>query len=74
LEVLPIETYEWYANPIAKEKVKQLAKANYDAGGSDRIVEFIDKMDDSILRVYLKNLVRDNMAAGIEMLSATGGE
>jgi hypothetical protein len=73
LERLSVDTYEWYENPSVKNKVKQLAEAEYNAGGSDKALAKIDEMDDAQLKQYLKRLVRENMTVGIEIITS-GGE
>jgi len=73
LERLSVDTYEWHENPSVKNKVKQLAEAEYNAGGSDKALMKIDEMDDAQLKQYLKRLVRENMTVGIEIIT-NGGE
>jgi len=73
LERLSVETYDWRDHPSVKGKVKQLAEAEYNAGGSDKVLLKIDEMDDAQLKKYLKRLVKDSIVVGIEML-AEGGE
>ncbi|MCP1662128.1 hypothetical protein J2T61_000799 [Methanocalculus sp. AMF5] len=68
LDRLSVDTYDWRDNPNIKIKVKQLAEAEYNAGGSDRVIEKIDEMDDAQLKQYLKRLVKDSIAVGIEIL------
>ena len=73
LERLSVDTYEWYGNPNVKNKVKHLAEAEYNAGGSEKALTKIDEMEDAQLKQYLKRLVRENMAVGIEIIT-NGGE
>ncbi|MBF0233944.1 MAG: hypothetical protein HQK65_13030 [Desulfamplus sp.] len=73
LERLSVDTYEWHENPSVKNKVKQVAEAEYNAGGSDKALMKIDTMDDAKLKQYLKRLVRENMTVGIEIIT-NGGE
>jgi hypothetical protein len=54
--------------------VKQLAQAEYNAGGSDKVLLKIDEMDDAQLKQYLKRLVKDNITVGIEILANGGGK
>lgn len=68
LERLPYNTYDWYENPSIKNKIKELAQAEYNAGGSDEVLKSIDEMDDTSLKQYLKMLVKDNMMVGIEII------
>lgn len=73
LERLAVDTYEWYGNPDVKNKIYQLAEAEYNAGGSDKALSKIDNMDDAKLKQYLKRLVKDNITVGIEIIT-DGGE
>jgi len=72
LDHLSVDVYDWRDNPGVKAKVKQLADAEYNAGGSDRVLLKIDEMDDAQLKQYLKRLVKDSITVGIEIL-ANGG-
>ena len=54
--------------------MKQLAEAEYNAGGSDKVLLKIDGMDDAQLKQYLKLLVKDNMTVGIEILANRNGK
>ena len=72
LDPLSVEVYDWRDNPEVKAKIKQLADAEYNAGGSDKVLLKIDQMDDAQLKQYLKRLVKDSITVGIEIL-ANGG-
>lgn len=74
LDRLSVDTYDWRDNPSAKGKVKQLAEAEYNAGGSDKVLLKIDEMDDHQLKQYLKRLVKDSITVGIEILANGGGK
>jgi hypothetical protein len=69
LERLSVDAYDWRDNPSVKRKVKQLAEAEYNAGGSDQVLLKIDEMDDAQLKQYLKRLVKDNITVGLEILT-----
>jgi len=69
LEHLSVDTYDWRDNPSVKGKVKQLAEAEYNAGGSDKVLLKIEEMDDALLKQYLKRLVKDSITVGIEILA-----
>jgi hypothetical protein len=73
LDHLSVDTYDWRDNPSVKAKVKQLAEAEYNAGGSDKVLLKIDKMDGAQLKQYLKRLVKDNITVGIEILANGDG-
>lgn len=72
LDRLSVDTYDWRDNPSVKGRVKQLAEAEYNAGGSDKVLLKIDEMGDAQLKQYLKRLVKDSITVGIEIL-ANGG-
>ena len=72
LDHLSVDVYDWRDNPGVKAKVEQLADAEYNAGGSDKVLLKIDEMDDAQLKQYLKRLVKDSIMVGIEIL-ANGG-
>lgn len=74
LDRLSVDTYDWRDNPSVKGKVKQLAEAKYNAGGSDKVLLIIDEMDDAQLKKYLKRLVKDSIVVGIEILANGGGK
>ena len=74
LDRLSVDTYDWRDNPSVKGKVKQLAEAEYNAGGSDKVLLKIDEMNDAQLKQYLKRLVKESLAIGIEILSDGGGK
>lgn len=72
LEKLPIEAYEWDSHPQIHSKIVSMASAEYDAGGSDKVVAKIEKMQDEELKKYLIKLVKENMKLGVEIIN--GGE
>jgi hypothetical protein len=74
LDRLSVDTYDWRDNPSVKGKVKQLAEAEYNAGGSDKVLLKINQMNDAQLKQYLKRLVKDNMTVGIEILANGDGK
>jgi hypothetical protein len=74
LDRLSVDTYDWRDNPSVKGKVRQLAEAEYNAGGSDKVLLKIDEMDDAQLKQYLKRLIKDSITVGIEILANEGGK
>lgn len=72
LERLTVEVYDWRDHPSVKDKVAQLANAEYDAGGSDKVLRKIDQMDDAQLKQYLKRLIKESIAVGMEILENEG--
>jgi hypothetical protein len=72
-ERLLLDVYEWHGNPTVKKKIKELAEAEYNSGGSDKVLSKIDTMSDSQLKQYLKRLVKGSVTVGIEILTDDGG-
>lgn len=68
LDRLSVDTYDWRDNPSVKGKVLELAEAEYNAGGSDKALRKIDEMGDAQLKQYLRQLVKESMAVGMEIL------
>ncbi len=69
LDGLAIDVYDWYDSPIVKQKLQQLADAEYYAGGSDKAVGIIDKMSDAELKIRLKELVQKDIELGMKIIS-----
>jgi hypothetical protein len=69
LDHLSVDVYDWRDHPAVKSKVAKLADAEYNAGGSDRVLQKIDEMNDAQLKQYLKRLVKDSITVGIEILA-----
>lgn len=72
LETIPVDTYEWISHPRISDKIRELAKTDYDAGGSDMAVAKINSMDSDELKEHLISLIKENMTLGIEIIN--GGE
>ncbi|MEH2960228.1 hypothetical protein, partial [Candidatus Merdisoma sp. JLR.KK006] len=68
IETLGYEIYEWVDNPVVKNKIKELAIVEYNAGGSERAISTIDKMSDSELKGWLKELVKKDLELGIKII------
>ena len=62
------EPYDWFALPEVEKKLRQMAEAKYAQSGCDRALEKIDEMDVADVKRYLKELIRDNMNVGIEII------
>ncbi len=59
LESLQLDVYNWNGHPAVINKIRTLAEAEYNAGGSDAVLSRIDAMDDAQLKQYLKTRVSD---------------
>lgn len=65
---VPSEHYDWYGNHFIWREIRKFAQARYHQGGSDKVLEKIEKMDDRKAKDYLKRLIKDNMNVGIEII------
>jgi len=72
LDRLAVDAYDWDNHPLIRSKIFELAKSEYDAGGSDRVVIKIENMQNDELKKYLIKLVKENMKLGVEIIN--GGE
>ena len=68
LESTGISAYEWGDNPSIRNKVAEMANAEYNAGGSDKVVDIIEGMDDAELKKWLTGIVRKDMGLGIKII------
>lgn len=68
LESTGISAYEWNYNPSIRSKVDSMANAEYNAGGSDKVVDIIESMDDAELKKWLTDIVRKDMGLGIKII------
>lgn len=72
IETLGYEVYEWIDNPEVKNKIKQLTIAEYNAGGSASVIEIIDKMSDTELKSWLREVVKKDLELGIKIIKNGG--
>ena len=73
LDSLGIDVYEWSDNPSVKNKIKNMAAVEYNAGGSDKAIKTIDGMDSEQLRTWLKELAKKDIDLGVKII-INGGE
>ena len=62
------DPYDWFGLPEVDEKLKKMAEAKYNETGCDRALEKIDSMDITEVKRYLKDLIKDNMIVGMEII------
>lgn len=72
--VVPSEHYYWYSNPAIQREVEKFAQARYSLSGVEKVLDKIEKMDDRKVKSYLKQLIKDNMYVGIEIILEGGNE
>ena len=63
------EPFDWWFNmPTVDKKLKEFAQYKYNKSGCDLALAKIDEMDVADVKQYLKELIRDNMTVGIEII------
>ncbi len=63
-----IAPYAWLGHPRIKTCLDQMCTAKYAQVGYDRASEVIDEMDPVDVKRYLKNLLKDNVVVGMEII------
>ena len=61
--------YYWLGSVEIEEYIKNIAFQKYNNGGSSKVNEVIDSMSSDELKKYLKELVKENMVVGIEIIN-----
>lgn len=72
LDNLMIDAYDWIDDPRVEQKIKSMAHAEYNAGGSDKAISTIDAMPLSELREWLKKLASSDMELGVKIITNGG--
>lgn len=68
-ERLTSEPYDWWFDlPEVEKKLKLKAEATYIQYGCDKALEIIDGMDINDVKRYLKELIKDNMIVGMQII------
>ena len=62
------DPYDWFGLPEIDKKLHQMAEAKYNQGGCERALAKIDEMDIVDVKKYLKDLIKDNMIVGMEII------
>lgn len=62
------DPFDWFGLPEIEKKLGQMAEAKYNQGGCDRALAKIDEMDISDVKKYLKDLIKENMVVGMEII------
>lgn len=60
--------YDWYSNPQVRTYLDKLAQARYNSGGFNEAFAKIDAMPADKVKQYLKDLIKNNMTVGIEII------
>ena len=68
LENTDISAFDWSESPNIKAKIRKMAEAEYNAGGSDAAVEIINGMDGEELKKWLTGAVINDMGLGVKII------
>ena len=63
------EPYYWNSSSAVDSRLTQLAQHNYVSGGYQEAFDKIDSMDANVVKSYLKDLIKNNMAVGVEIIN-----
>lgn len=67
-EAITDEPFYWQENPTVPAKLEQLAQAEYTKKGYGIAIEKIDGMAPEAVKKYLKELIKNNMNVGIQII------
>jgi hypothetical protein len=67
-EKISMNPYLWLGAPEVKKKIQQLAEARYNDNGYEKALDKINKMDTESVKTYIKNLIKDDMLLGIQII------
>lgn len=60
--------YSWMGNPQVHGLIEKIAEARYNAIGCEKAIHNIDMMPADEVKKYLKELIKNNMKVGIQIL------
>lgn len=66
--IMSVEPYDWYGLPEIENKIKQMAEYKYNESGCDKALDIIRDMDANKARDYLRELIKDNLIVGMEII------
>ena len=67
-DVMTSHAYDWFGLPEVDKQLYQMAEFKYNQNGCEKALEKIDGMDVADVKRYLKDLIRDNMIVGMEII------
>ena len=62
------DPYDWIGLTEVEKKIQAMAEKRYYKDGCDKALEVIDQMDVAEAKRYLKELIRNNMVVGLEII------
>lgn len=64
--------YHWFESREVKAKLQSMTKAKYTDSGYAKAKQIIDDMTAEQVKAYLKQLLEDNIAVGVEIIKGKG--
>jgi hypothetical protein len=64
--------YYWLESKEVSAKIKSMAKAKYTDSGYSKAKKIIDDMPAEQVKAYLKTMIEDNIAVGVEIIKGKG--
>ena len=64
------DPYDWFGLPEVEKRLHQMADNKYSKHGYEEALEKIDEMEASEVKRYLKELIKDNMIVGMEIIKS----
>jgi hypothetical protein len=59
---------------VVEREVEKFAQARYNQSGIEKVLARIEKMEPGAAKGYLKQLIKDNMNVGLEIIAEGGNE
>ena len=63
-----VEPFDWFGLPEVDKRIQQMAEDKYTQEGCSKALEIIERMDVDYLKHYLKELIKNNMIVGMEII------
>lgn len=65
-----VEPYNWTGSSNVEKAIEQLAQSKYASAGYAKAIEKIDVMNAEDVKKYLKDLIKNNMKVGIQIIKS----
>lgn len=59
---------DWYVSPLVDNELRQMAEFKYNESGCNKALKKIENMDVAVVKEYIKQLIKNNMIVGIEII------
>ena len=59
---------DWYVSSLVDNELRQMAEFKYNESGCNKALKKIENMDVAVVKEYIKQLIKNNMIVGIEII------